>query len=130
MVGTMTDELSIESCEHEHPPRAGRKAPTDATFEKAAAIFRAAGDASRLKLLEILSSGEWCVTELAAATHAGMSTVSQQLKVLRAERLINRRRAGKHIYYSLADDHIVSLLRGAIAHAEEPTHTHETDSDS
>jgi ArsR family transcriptional regulator, lead/cadmium/zinc/bismuth-responsive transcriptional repressor len=116
----MTDELVTESCEHEHPPRAGRKAPSDATFEKA----------SRLKLLEILSSGDWCVTELAAATHAGMSTVSQQLKVLRAERLINRRRAGKHIYYSLADDHIVSLLRGAIAHAEEPAHTHENDSDA
>jgi ArsR family transcriptional regulator, lead/cadmium/zinc/bismuth-responsive transcriptional repressor len=119
----MSEETTLDC---EHPPRKEvRKFPSDTTFERAAALFRAAGDAPRLKLLELLSSGEWCVSELAEATHAGMSTVSQQLKVLRQERLIARRRAGKHIYYSLSDDHIVALLRGALAHAEEPHDEHQ-----
>jgi ArsR family transcriptional regulator, lead/cadmium/zinc/bismuth-responsive transcriptional repressor len=112
----------------EHPPRQdgpARKKPSEATFERAAAIFRAAGDAPRLRLMELLSTGEWCVSELAAETKAGMSTVSQQLKVLRSERLITRKRVGKHIYYRLSDDHIVALLRGALEHAEEP-HDAET----
>jgi DNA-binding transcriptional ArsR family regulator len=47
---------------------------------------------------------------------AGLSTVSQRLKVLRAERLITRRRVGKHIYYSLADEHIKGLVRNALEH--------------
>lgn len=119
MLGIMSEAEPVPECEHA-PRKQERKMPSDATFERAAALFRAAGDAPRLRLLELLSSGEWCVSELAEVTDAGMSTVSQQLKVLRQERLIARRRAGKHIYYSLSDDHIVALLRGALAHAEEP----------
>ncbi|NOU32425.1 MAG: helix-turn-helix transcriptional regulator [Polyangiaceae bacterium] len=98
---------------------------SEATFERAAAIFRAAGDVSRLRLLERLSQGEWCVSELAEAAQVGMSTVSQQLRLLRSERLIARRRAGKHIYYRLADAHIMELLRGALEHAKEQSHDEE-----
>jgi len=64
----------------------------------AAALFRTAADVSRLKLLERLADGEWCVTELAEAAGSGLSTVSQQLRMLRAERIVARRRAGKHIF--------------------------------
>lgn len=88
-------------------------------FERAAALFRAAGDVSRLKLLERLAEGEWCVTELAEAAETGLSTVSQQLRLLRAERIVTRRRAGKHIYYALADSHVSDLIRNALEHAAE-----------
>jgi ArsR family transcriptional regulator len=88
-------------------------------LERAAALFRAAGDLGRLKLLGMLIDGEWCVTELAEAMGTGLSTVSQQLRFLRAERIVTRRRAGKHIYYSLADGHVTEWLRNAIEHAAE-----------
>jgi ArsR family transcriptional regulator, lead/cadmium/zinc/bismuth-responsive transcriptional repressor len=97
---------------------------TDEQLERAAAIFRAAGDLSRLRLLQRLSEGEWCVTELAEAAGVGLSTVSQQLRLLRAERIVSRRRAGKHIFYSLADAHVSDLIESAIEHAAEP-HAHE-----
>jgi ArsR family transcriptional regulator, lead/cadmium/zinc/bismuth-responsive transcriptional repressor len=124
--------LSLEVCAVDsHAPRTSPKARaiSDATYERAAAIFRAAGDEARLRLLTRLADGEWCVSELAAAAEVGMSTVSQQLRLLRSERLIARRRAGKHIYYRLADAHIMALLRGALEHAEEPSHeeTEETE---
>lgn len=107
----------------EHARRGRNVVISDDQLERAAAIFRAAGDISRLKLLHRLSDGEWCVTELAEAANVGLSTVSQQLRLLRAERIVARRRAGKHIFYSLADSHVSDLIRSAIEHASEP-HTH------
>jgi DNA-binding transcriptional ArsR family regulator len=103
-----------------HAHRVERAATvSDEAFERAAGLFRAVGDVSRLKLLERLSDGEWCVTELAEAAGTGLSTVSQQLRLLRAERIVKRRRDGKHIYYSLADRHMSELVRSALEHAAE-----------
>ncbi len=109
----------------EHARRIRSNVVSDDQLERAAAIFRAAGDISRLKLLHRLSDGEWCVTELADAANVGLSTVSQQLRLLRAERIVSRRRAGKHIFYSLADSHVSDLIRSAIEHAAEPAHEHK-----
>ena len=108
----------------EHARRHRTENLSEEQLERAAAIFRAAGDVSRLKLLSRLCEGEWCVTELAEAAGVGLSTVSQQLRLLRAERIVARRRAGKHIFYSLADAHVEGLIRSAIDHASEP-HSHE-----
>ena len=92
---------------------------SEAAFQRAASIFRAAGDVSRLRLLARLADGEWCVTELAQAAHAPLPTVSQQLRLLRAEGLVKRRRVAKHVYYALADTHISDLIRSALEHAVE-----------
>lgn len=88
-------------------------------LESAASIFRALGDVPRLRLLALLSQGPSCVSELAAAEGEDLSTISQRLRVLRAERLVKRQRAGKHINYSLADQHILDLVFNALAHASE-----------
>ncbi|MBX3191416.1 MAG: helix-turn-helix transcriptional regulator [Labilithrix sp.] len=113
----------------EHARRARRHTVSDDQLERAASIFRAAGDLSRLKLLYRLADGEWCVTELAEAAGVGLSTVSQQLRLLRAERIVARRRAGKHIFYSLADAHVSDLIQSAIEHAAEHEHAHEKHGD-
>ncbi|MEO7094099.1 MAG: metalloregulator ArsR/SmtB family transcription factor [Polyangiales bacterium] len=89
------------------------------TLARAAGFFRAAGEVARLRLLSHLMDGEWCVSELAAALDEGMSTISQRLRILRAEGLVERRREGKHVYYMLADAHVASLLESALAHAAE-----------
>ena len=109
----------------EHARRARLAMVSDEQLERAASIFRAAGDLSRLKLLHRLCDGEWCVTELAEAAGVGLSTVSQQLRLLRAERIVARRRAGKHIFYSLADAHVSDLIRSAFDHAAEPLGAHD-----
>ncbi len=120
---TDADEPEIER--HAH---GGRRAapPVDArALEAAAGFFRAAGDVSRLRLLTCLQQGEWCVSELAEALGEGLSTVSQRLKILRIDRLVTRRRDGKHILYSLADAHVASLIDAALAHAEHPAPKHD-----
>ena len=88
-------------------------------IERAAGIFRALGDAPRLRLLTLLGQGESCVTEIAAAEGEDLSTISQRLRVLRNEGLVSRRRNGKHILYGLADQHVADLLFNALAHASE-----------
>ena len=103
---------------HEHPGRA-LVAVAEEAYGRAAAVFRVAGDVERLRLLTQLADSEWCVTELAHATGSNLSTVSQRLRVLRGEGLVTTRREGKHIYYSLADQHVAELVHNALAHAHE-----------
>ena len=90
-----------------------------AALERAAEIFRAMGDAERLRVLDLLKQRELCVTEIVAAVGEKFTTVSQRLKLLRGEGLIVRRREGNHIYYALADRHVVDLILNALAHATE-----------
>jgi DNA-binding transcriptional ArsR family regulator len=115
----------------DHLRRSSRRAVvSEYAFSRAASLFRVVGDVARLKLLDRLAEREWCVTELAEAAGVGLSTVSQQLRTLRAERIVERRRTGKHIYYSLADRHIIELIANALEHASEDHHTiHEDEVD-
>ncbi len=119
-----TTRAAVEpDCEdHDHPKRNERLAHDERTLARAAGFFRAAGEVERLRLLGHLQAGERCVSELAETLGEGMSTISQRLRVLRAEGLVERRRDGKHVYYSLADQHVASLLESALAHAAEEHH--------
>ncbi len=118
---------SCDTGEHEHKPTPPTPY-TNTAFERAAGIFRAAGDVPRLRLLELLSRGEKCVTEIAETLDEGLSTVSQRLRLLRSEGLVRRHREGKHIYYALADEHVSHMLHDALVHAGEPRdHEHDHD---
>jgi ArsR family transcriptional regulator len=89
------------------------------SLAQASAMFRALGDPQRLRLLVRLAAGETCVTELAAHESEKISTVSARLKALHAVRLVTSRREARHIFYSLADDHVLTVVQSAIDHASE-----------
>jgi ArsR family transcriptional regulator, lead/cadmium/zinc/bismuth-responsive transcriptional repressor len=101
----------------DHAKTAGSLPPS--ALERAAGIFRAMGDGPRLRILDLLKQRELCVTEIVAAVGEKFTTVSQRLKVLRNEGLIVRRRKGNHLFYALADRHVVDLILNALAHATE-----------
>jgi ArsR family transcriptional regulator, lead/cadmium/zinc/bismuth-responsive transcriptional repressor len=101
----------------DHTDVEGSLPPED--LERAAQILRAMGDGARLRILDLLKQRERCVTEIVAAVGEKFTTVSQRLKLLRSEGLIVRRRDGNHIYYALADRHVVDLILNALAHATE-----------
>jgi DNA-binding transcriptional ArsR family regulator len=124
------EPIEAEACDdgHDHGPT---RAPAFGAraYRRAAALFQALGDPERLRLLDLLTRGEACVSELVSASNAGFSTVSQRLRVLRSEGLVTQRRAGKHIYYALADHHVVELVHNALEHVNEaPKHEAEEDS--
>ncbi len=102
----------------EHPPLPSVELDPRA-LERAVRLFKALGDEARLRTLQMLIGREACVSELAASQQEQLSTVSHRLRLLRAEGLVQKRRAGRHIYYSLADEHVVELIRNALAHASE-----------
>jgi len=77
---------------------------------QATAALHALANENRLLLLCQLSQGEQSVAELEALLDIHQPTLSQQLGVLRAEGLVQTRRDGRRIYYSVADPKILTLL--------------------
>lgn len=84
-----------------------------------AETFKLLGDPTRLRVVQALSHGELCVCDLATLLGVGRTTVSNHLRLLRGMRLVNYRREGKLAYYSLADEHITTLLAGCLEHVQE-----------
>jgi ArsR family transcriptional regulator len=89
------------------------------TVERLADTFRVLGDPTRVKILDALSGGELCVCDIADLAGISESAVSHQLRLLRGMRLVRPRRAGRLVYYSVDDQHIIELLRQAATHVEE-----------
>lgn len=77
---------------------------------RAVGALKVLANEDRLLLLCQLSQGELCVGELEDALDIHQPTLSQQLAVLRAEGVVNTRRDGKRIYYSVADAELMQLL--------------------
>ncbi len=73
-------------------------------------FFRALGHPARLKLLELLRNGEKSVTELQAQLEIEPSAVSQQLAVLRSKNIVEARKVGTTVLYSVRDPQIFQLL--------------------
>ena len=84
-----------------------------------AELFKVFGDSTRIRILCTLFDGEKCVQEITDAAGTSQSAVSHQLRILKQARLVRNRRQGKQICYSLADDHVKTILGMAREHLEE-----------
>ena len=81
--------------------------------------FSALGDPTRVRIVDALSHGELCVCDLAAVLGLSQSAVSHQLRLLRGIRLVKPRREGRIVFYSLDDQHIISIFKQTLQHVEE-----------
>ena len=93
--------------------------PDEDLIFSATEMFSALADSTRFRILSALSVGELYVSDLLCATNVSQSAVSHQLRLLRNKRLVKVRREGQHALYSLADDHVRSLIALALEHAAE-----------
>jgi ArsR family transcriptional regulator, lead/cadmium/zinc/bismuth-responsive transcriptional repressor len=91
--------------------------PADRDIADAADVFSLLADPGRLRLLTVLRVGEASVGQLAALARLSDSATSHALRLLRAHRIVQVRRAGRMAYYSLADAHVRVLLDTALEHA-------------
>ncbi|PIG91625.1 MULTISPECIES: metalloregulator ArsR/SmtB family transcription factor [Chroococcaceae] len=87
--------------------------------QQMAEFFNALADPNRLRLMSALANRELCVCDLAAAVKVSESAVSHQLRILRSQHLVKYRREGRNVYYSLADQHIISLYQEVSEHLQE-----------
>jgi ArsR family transcriptional regulator, lead/cadmium/zinc/bismuth-responsive transcriptional repressor len=85
-------------------------------------LFSVLSDPTRVQVMHALlcaPTGELCVCDLASGLGRDDSTISHQLRVLRQQKIVSMRKAGRVVYYRLVDEHMRQLLRMSIDHVRE-----------
>ena len=93
--------------------------PEETELYDLAELFKVFGDSTRIRILFVLSSAEVCVCDLARVLNMTQSAISHQLRILKQSRLVKSRREGKSIFYSLADEHVRTIVAQGQEHIEE-----------
>jgi hypothetical protein len=93
--------------------------PAEEKMKELADFYKVFGDATRIKILCVLLESEVCVCDLAEILGMTQSAISHQLRVLKQMKLVKNRREGKTVYYSLADDHILTIISQGMEHIAE-----------
>lgn len=93
--------------------------PPEEILYDLAEIFKIFGDSTRIKILYTLFESELCVRDIAEILNMSQNAVSHQLRVLKNNKLVRFRKEGKNVYYSLADDHVYSIIKMGMEHLEE-----------
>lgn len=84
-----------------------------------AEFFKVFGDATRIRIISVLSKSEACVGDIAALLNMSQSSISHQLKILRNDKLVKYRKEGKVVYYYLADNHVEDIYEEGLEHIKE-----------
>lgn len=93
--------------------------PDENTLYDLADLFKMFSDSTRIRILYVLFESEVCVCDLAKVLNMTQSAVSHQLRLLKQSKLVKSRREGKSIFYSLADDHVRTIIDQGHEHIEE-----------
>ena len=95
------------------------KIPEKETIEQIAELFKAFADPTRVHILTLLGQSERCVSDIVEAGDLSQSAISHQLRILKQSRLVKSRREGKSVFYSLADEHVRTIISQGQEHIEE-----------
>ena len=114
--GDFTEDMEIHAdvCQ-----KVTSQLPPEEEISDLADLFKVFGDSTRLKILFALFGQAVCVGDLAQSLNMTQSAISHQLKALKQAKLIKSRREGKTIFYSLADEHVYSIIATGREHIEE-----------
>ena len=120
----MEDRYNVECCDfiHAHEEivaKVRRAMPGEAPPYDLRELFRIFGDSTRIRILYVLFEAEMCVCDIAALLGMTQSAISHQLRALKNARLVKARREGKTVFYSLADDHVKTIIDQGLEHVAE-----------
>ncbi len=93
--------------------------PDEEDLYSLADFFKVFADSTRIRILYVLLCSETCVCDIAQLLGMTQPAISHQLRILKQMNLVRARRDGKTIFYSLADDHIASILSQGMEHIKE-----------
>ena len=114
----------IPHCDEHHEHAAvvdevGKILPGEDELYDLAELLRIFGDTTRIRILYVLFEKEVCVCDIAEILGMTISAISHQLRILKTARLVKFRRDGKTVYYSLADEHVKTILGMGMEHIKE-----------
>ena len=120
----MEDRYNVECCDfiHAHEDiveKVRGTMPGEDTLYDLTELFRMFADSTRVRILYVLEESEMCVCDLAALLGMTQSAISHQLRALKNARLVKARRDGKTVFYSLADQHVKTILDQGLEHIRE-----------
>ena len=118
------ERKEVECCEsfelHENLLKIVRETmPEETELYDLAELFKVFGDSTRIRILFVLFEAEVCVCDLASALNMTQSAISHQLRILKQNKLVKSRREGKSVFYSLADDHVRTIINQGREQIEE-----------
>ncbi len=114
-------ENEVERCDfiHAHTDiieSVNKQMPREETLYDLAELFKVFGDSTRIKILYVLFEAEMCVCDIAQILNMTQSAISHQLRVLKQAQLVKFRRSGKTVFYSLADNHVRTIINQGMDH--------------
>lgn len=117
-------DATVECCEcnevHEELLKiVNETMPEETELYDLAELFKVFGDSTRIRILFVLFEAEVCVCDLAKILNMTQSAISHQLRILKQNKLVNSRREGKSVFYSLADGHVRTIIAQGREHIEE-----------
>lgn len=120
----MANEEVLEQCEYMHVNSdlvnsVREKMPDNEKLYDLAELFKVFGEPSRIRILYVLLESEMCVCDIAQLLNMSQSAVSHQLRILKQSRLVKFRKEGTTVFYSLADEHVFTVLSQGLEHIEE-----------
>ena len=116
------EPLELCGTRHVHPELVRKvleSIPEEEELYSLADFFKVFADSTRIRILYVLLCSETCVCDIAQLLGMTQPAISHQLRILKQMDLVKTRRDGKTIFYSLADDHIASILSQGMEHIRE-----------
>ena len=95
------------------------KMPDDEKLTDLADLYKIFSDATRVKILYYLLNSELCVCDMASLLDMNSPAVSHHLRILKQSKLVKSKKVGKEAIYSLADEHVATILKNGMEHIEE-----------
>lgn len=102
----LLDSLTAEKVE--------KSLPRSDSLAALADFFDALSDVTRLKIISALTVSPMCVSDISTLTGLNQTTVSHQLRILRSARIVECRRQGKVVFYSVTAGAVPSVMSGAV----------------
>lgn len=119
MVANDTPKCEYMHAHEEMVEKVNSSMPDEELLYDLAELYKVFGDSTRIKILYVLFETEMCVCDIAQLLNISQSAVSHQLRVLKQSHLVKYRRDGKTIFYSLADEHVHTIIEQGMDHILE-----------
>ena len=117
--GTNDDMCEVFSSHEDAVNRVRERMPSEDEYSELSEFFKIFGNPTRLKIISLLAVDDLCVCDICEALDLNQTTVSNQLRILRANNIVKYQKEGKMARYSLTDLHIEMIYKVGLEHILE-----------